>query len=74
MVFICPKCGKPLSNRRRNKCSYCSAEIPEKLRLTSKQQKRLQQMRSSEEKEHREFMEKEWPGSTPGMPPTLGGF
>lgn len=65
MSFKCPACGKPLYNRRKATCGACGKAVPEHLLLSEDQRQRLAGMRKREEKEHREFMEREFPGGDP---------
>jgi hypothetical protein len=58
MAFVCPKCGRPIANRRLAKCSYCGNEIPEILRFTPEQLAELKQMRAKEGKEFEESMKR----------------
>ena len=69
MAFRCPACNKPLYNRRRSTCQSCGAVLPKHLLLDATQRERLAELRKQEEKNHREFMERDFPG-TGG----LGGF
>jgi hypothetical protein len=69
MAFRCPTCDQLLYNRRRERCESCGAAIPEQLLLNAAQRQRLADVRRQEEKEHREFMERQFPGSG-----GLGGF
>ena len=72
MAFRCPSCNQPLYNRRRPKCGSCGATLPKHLLLDAAQQDRLAALRKREEKDHREFMEREFPGS--GGLGGVGGF
>lgn len=57
MPFACPTCHRPLHNRRRPACGFCGARIPESLRLSAQKRQFLDDLRSREEKRHREFMD-----------------
>ena len=62
MAFNCPACRRPLYNRRRATCEFCSAPIPASLLLTAGQQARVEAMKQSDRSRHREAMTREFPG------------
>jgi hypothetical protein len=62
MAFHCPSCNKPLYNRRRATCESCGAALPKHLLLDAGQRQRFEELRRQEDKAHREFMERDFPG------------
>jgi hypothetical protein len=63
MPFRCPSCNKPLYNRRRSTCQSCGAALPKHLLLDAAHRDRLSEVRRQEEKNHREFMERDFRSS-----------
>jgi ribosomal protein L37E len=58
MSFKCPSCARPLYNRRREKCEFCGATIPDALRLSASQRQFIERLKSDESAQHRDFMQK----------------
>lgn len=70
MPFRCPKCGRPLYNRRRKTCEFCGTEIPAALRLTDRQIAFVEGLKRAEAEHHRQFMQHPPGGS--GVGTSLG--
>ncbi len=66
MPFRCPKCGRPLYNRRRKTCEFCGTEIPAALRLTDRQIAFVDGLKRTEAEHHRQFMQHPPGGSAAG--------
>lgn len=62
MAFKCPGCGRPLYNRKRATCEFCSAPLPASLLLNAGQQARIEAMKQLEQRLHREVMSRDLPG------------
>jgi hypothetical protein len=58
MAFQCPSCGQTLTNRRRPKCGHCGASLPDSVRIPADKRSLLEGLRKEEEKQHKEFMER----------------
>ena len=70
MSFKCPKCARPLYNRRRANCEFCGATIPQFQRLSTAARQLIDRMKADEARQHREFMSRE----TGGMGPSAIGI
>jgi ribosomal protein L37E len=51
----CPKCNREIINRRKANCDYCNFLLPQELRFTEEQIKKLDNMNDQEKKRHREW-------------------
>ena len=71
MSFKCPKCDRPLYNRRRKWCEFCGSPVPEAQLLSQSQMAALDKLKAAEAKQHKEFMEQ--PDGLPGGS-TFSGF
>lgn len=70
MALACPKCGKTLTNRRRPKCGHCGSPLGDSIRIPADKRELLRQSRADEEKQHKEFMER----NAPGIDPHISGL
>lgn len=62
MRFTCPNCRRPLYNRRRPKCEFCNATVPDVLLLSPRQQADIDRMKKAERATHRTTMSRELGG------------
>ena len=74
MPFNCPKCRRPLYNRRRATCEFCNAPIPQSHQLPQTKRAYLKQVKEAGARAHAQWMKRQQETTrTPDLP-TLGGF
>lgn len=78
MAFKCPKCSRELYNRRKPTCSFCGSPIPDSIRMSANQIAKIERLKQDEARQHREFMERQFPTSAGGAErfwiPDAGSF